>query len=133
MEAQGKNAPAARPAARAAFRAGFAVCLAAVTVLALWPGVSPPPRPLGHDKIEHALAFAALAFLARQAFPRLTAGAAGLGGLALTLTLYGAGIEWLQGLEIVGRTRSLADIAANSIGVALGLLAAAVWNRLIRL
>ena len=47
------------------------------------------------------------------------------------LRLLGVGIEILQGLTAVGRSADLADIAANVVGIAVGLLIWG-WGGLIR-
>ncbi|MEA1940784.1 MAG: VanZ family protein [Pseudomonadota bacterium] len=92
--------------------------VAAVVIadLALQPGLNLPGPMLGSDKLEHALAFLVLAILARVGWPGLPAWIA-----ALLLMAYGLGIEAMQGAQDAGRTASLADLAADGIGVAAGL------------
>ena len=100
-------------------RLAFAVIALVIAAMALAPGGAAAPRLLGWDKVEHAAAFAALALLARAAWPGLSRGwTAGL------LLVYGAGIEIAQASALVGRTASLADFAADAFGVAVGLAAA---------
>jgi hypothetical protein len=92
-----------------------------ILVVASIPGPSGAPSLFGWDKLDHLSAFAALALLARAGWPSatrwLTAGA---------LFAYGIGIELLQGSPLVNRTASLSDLAANAVGLAIGL-ALALW------
>jgi VanZ family protein len=69
---------------------------------------------LHSDKIAHALYFATLWLLARR-------GGFGSGwALALALLAYGVSIEVAQQLAPTRRAASLADIAADAAGIALG-------------
>lgn len=97
------------------WRLAFAVCLLAVLTLALLP--DPDPRlSTGWDKGNHLLAFASLAFLGCMALSgRWQVVTAGLLG-------YGALIELLQGLS-GHRFAEWADLLADGLGIALGLLA----------
>lgn len=101
-----------RPAwAQAAF---WGVALA-VTVLSLTPVEHLPPQVFDlWDKAQHALAFAALAVLARLAWP-----GAGWPMLAGALLIHGAAIELAQ--HATGwRHGDGADWVADAVGVALG-------------
>lgn len=89
----------------------------------LWPR---PPASLdliGWDKANHALAFAALAltaWLSRRGHGRL-----GAIGWMLALVAWGGVLELLQS-QLPPRQGDWADLAANTVGVAIGALAARV-------
>jgi VanZ family protein len=68
---------------------------------------------LHSDKLSHVLFFGLLWLLARRA------GFAAAWPLALTLLGYGVLIEVAQALSPTGRSASLSDLAADSVGVAL--------------
>ena len=95
----------------------WACSLAAVVVLSLLPGPGTPP-PFPHvDKLGHLLAYAWLGLLPWWVFNtpravRLT------GGCVVAL---GCLIELAQG-TIPGRMPSGLDIAANTLGVLLGIV-----------
>lgn len=112
---------------RQAIRAAFWLALVAITALALTPGPSLPPALLGADKLKHAAAFAALAGLARLGWPGVR-----LWLLALVLLLHGGLIEIVQAMPVLGRDMSLADLAADAIGIALGFAAVWSWKRMRR-
>lgn len=97
-------------------RAGALIVAGVIAVIALIPGHAGPPTLIGWDKLDHASAFAALTVLARCGWP----GRARLGP-ALVLFGYGIAIELAQGTTAVGRVASVSDIAANAVGIALGL------------
>lgn len=110
---------AAAPAQRRLWRALFAVLFAAITWLALVPD---PPRGVstGWDKSNHLLAFAALAFTgvwAQWRLPRQWP------VLVVALLAYGAGIEVAQSF-LPPRSADAADVLADGLGIALGLLLA---------
>ena len=109
-------------------RLAFALIALVIAAMALAPGAAAAPRLLGWDKVEHAAAFAALALLARAAWPGLSRRrTAGL------LLAYGAGIEIAQAAPIVGRSASAADFIADGFGVAVGLAAAWALGRAARI
>lgn len=123
---QGAAAPGFFPARE--MRLAFAVIALVVAAMALAPGAAAAPRLLGWDKVEHAAAFAAMALFARAGWPGLSrAWTAGL------LIAYGVLIEIAQGLPVIGRSASVADVAADAFGVALGLLAAWMLGRAARI
>ena len=96
----------------------------AVTEVSLLPQAALPPVGLW-DKLQHLLAYGALALLGAVAFPgrrRLVV----LGGW---LVLHGCALEFAQA-EIPGSFASFGDALANALGVALGLAAAHWANRL---
>ena len=101
---------------RWAARIVLLVAVVVITDLALQPGLDLPGPMLGSDKLEHAMAFLVLAILARIGWPGLPVWI-----VAFFLMAYGLGIEVLQGAQDAGRTASLADLAADGIGVAAGL------------
>lgn len=101
---------------RQAAKGMFWLAFAAITVIALLPGPAAPPRLLGTDKIEHAVAFGVLSFLAAVGWRGLP-----LWFVALALFTHGAVIELIQGSPILQRTTSFADLAANSVGIGLAL------------
>lgn len=87
-----------------------------------WASLAPrvPVLPFSlWDKAEHAGAYFVLAILWAWALPgeRLTK-------IGAWLFAGGIGVELLQGLAAAGRQGDPADALANSIGIALGLLAA---------
>ncbi len=95
----------------------------AVVALSLIP---PPPMPFepprNFDKLEHLLAYAALAFCAVQLFAQRHA----LVLAATGLVALGIALEFAQGLLVPGlRQMDAADALANTLGVALGMACAA--------
>lgn len=74
------------------------------------------PRIAPWDKAEHFIAFYVLAGLAAAAFPKRD-----LIGIAALLSAFGALIELVQGLEIVGRDRDVWDWVADTIGIGAAL------------
>lgn len=105
---------------------GWALALAlAVTAAALvgslMPRVPMPQAPFG-DKLVHAAGYAALAVSWRLALQGPSA-ATLLGVLA-----FGAAIECVQGL-LPWRSFEWADMLANGVGAALGLLAWSLIRR----
>jgi VanZ family protein len=108
------------PARRPLWRALLLALLATITWLALSPK-PPPTADTGWDKANHALAFAALAFSAVWAlWPRPRQW---LLWLAPALLAYGGFIEIAQSFT-PQRQGDWADLLADAVGIALGLLAA---------
>lgn len=101
--------------------------LVAVIGLALLPQ---PPMALstGWDKANHALAFCALGFAWRLAFP---GGWVRWVAVALALLVLGGGIEVAQSF-VPGRQADAADLLADAIGGAAGLAMVAALERLLR-
>ncbi|MBZ9964995.1 VanZ family protein [Mesorhizobium sp. BR1-1-2] len=108
-------------------RIAFVVTLAAVLVLALLPvhrlkqfGID---IGFHYDKLNHASAFAVLAFLGSLGWPRHKP------ALIVFLAFVGAAIEVLQGTTAIGRDFDVLDWVADCVGMACGLLAAicATW------
>lgn len=107
-------------------RGAFLAIAAAATTIALLPGATAgQPTLLGWDKIDHAGAFAAMTLAGRCGWPEARRWTLALGAFTL-----GAAIEALQAHPVVGRTASVADMAANAFGIGVGLLLAAGLARL---
>ena len=97
----------------------FLLLLCVISFLALAP-VPPKDVDTGWDKANHALAFAVLAFVGVWAFasrPHQWL------WLVLALLAYGGGIEVAQSY-LPPREADLADLLADAVGIALGLLVA---------
>jgi hypothetical protein len=101
---------------------GWALCL----LLSLGPPL-PGAAPLfpHADKVNHALAYAVLAWWAMGCF----ASTAGRRRALLALLVLGAAMEWAQGAFTVDRQRDALDLVANAIGVGLGT-ALGLWINL---
>ncbi len=94
----------------------FFLTLFMVTVLSLWPGSAHPPTSPWSDKLGHALAYFVLGLQWQLGWHgSVRSRLAGLG----FLLLYSAGMELFQGLAIIGRTTSVADMIANGSGLLL--------------
>ena len=95
-----------------------------VAVLCLLPGPNLPDAPvMSHDKVLHAVAFFVVALAWRRS------GLGLLPTLLVSLAL-GGGTELAQHYLVRGRTGEWADLAADSVGIVLGLGAAALLPRL---
>ena len=104
---------------RSAWLALWLCGVSGVIVACLLPGQDLPDWPV-NDKLEHALAFAALAASGVQLFERGRAlVAVGFGLLAL-----GIGIEFAQALFTTTRAMEAADVLADAIGILAGLAVA---------
>jgi VanZ family protein len=109
--------------AQFAWRAFLTALLVACTWLAFDP--SPPTSAdTGWDKLNHALAFGALAFAAQASFPR-----AALHRIALALLGYGAFIELVQA-QIPERSAEFLDLLGDAAGIVAGLLLAHARRRI---
>lgn len=102
-------------------RLALLAALTLITILALIPGTEGSPTLIGWDKLDHVTSFAALALLARSGWPM-----ARRAPTAVALFAYGIAIELGQSTDFVGRTASFSDLAANGVGIVLGL-ALAFW------
>ena len=90
----------------------------------LWLAFTPrPPTALdtGWDKLNHALAFSALAVSGRFGFPGSRWRAL---GVMLGLLAVGVAIELVQSF-LPTRTAEVNDVLADGVGIVLGLMAAA--------
>lgn len=88
----------------------------ATLYLCLRPAGGDPPAFPHLDKLQHFAAYLLLtgwfgALLDRSRYP----------WLALAMLMLGCGIELAQGAMELGRTADLADVLANSMGVAAGI------------
>jgi VanZ family protein len=101
--------------------------VAAVLWLALAPS---PPDTLdtGWDKLNHVLAFGALAFAGRFALAPARRAALWDG---VALAVLGVAIELLQQL-VPTRSAQWQDLLADALGIAAGLLAAALAGAALR-
>ncbi len=91
--------------------------IALVAVLSLVPVPDLPELPPGSDKIEHFLAYCALAAGAVQLCARWPA----LLGAGIGLVLLGVGLEHAQGALTATRVMDRWDALANTLGVIAGL------------
>lgn len=85
--------------------------IAAISPLAIKTG------PDQGDKFAHILAFYGLTLFAAVAYPR-----GNLALIAVLMSAYGALIEIVQGLEIIGRDRDVWDWVADTAAVLAALL-----------
>jgi hypothetical protein len=103
-------------------RGVFAVAVLVSLAVLFAPPSDVPDSPPGVDKVVHAALFLLLAVTGRWA-------GVGRAGLAVVLVVYAAGSEVVQGLDVVGRSTSVADWLADVVGVLAGL---ALWAALVR-
>lgn len=108
---------------RGAARLAFAGMLVAVLLLTLLPIPAAFER-LGNDKIEHMLAFFALAVFGGLAWPQARS------WIATALLVIGALIEMLQGTPFVHRDMSVLDWFADAGGILLGMTLVGLMLRL---
>ena len=101
-------------------RGAFALVVLVSLGVLFAPGDEVPAALPGVDKVVHLLLFAALAVTGRWAGIRPLPLAVGLAG-------YAAASEVLQALAPLARSGSVADLAADLAGVAVGLLG---WSAL---
>jgi VanZ family protein len=102
----------------------LALLVVVVAVLALSPNPAQGPQ-LGWDKLNHALAFAAMAFCAVMG--RRGGSRRQLATVLVALLAYGGLIELLQ-LFVPGREAEWGDWLADAVGIAIGALLAAAWQ-----
>ena len=107
-------------------KSAFFIGLVAVLALSLIPNETRPETGLW-DKWEHILAYAVLALAGGIGFK----GWRSLLVLGLGLVVLGAGLELAQSV-IPDRDGSLADAAANFVGVAIGSVTAVGTNTFYR-
>lgn len=93
----------------------------AIAVATLKPTVALPYTQIGADKIAHMAAFMILVLPTAALWPRVSAL---VGVLAVT---YGAAIEIIQ--PFTGRHAEVADLVADGIGVALGIIIGSAFRR----
>ncbi len=95
----------------------WCVAVALVVVLSLIPAPHLGQLPSGADKVEHFLAYAALAAGAVQLYPRWGS----LLSVGVALVAMGIGLEYAQGALTEYRMMDRADALANTLGVIAGL------------
>lgn len=100
----------------------WSAALAVVIVASLVPSANLPDVPQGADKLEHFLAYFALAAGAVQLFARRRSWAV----TGLLLVLLGIGLEYLQAAMRLGRMLDSNDALANTLGVIAGLATSVV-------
>lgn len=99
----------------------------AVLVFCLMPASGLPDLPHNGDKLEHALAFFALAASAVQLYARPRLRVVGVG-----LLLLGFAIEVAQGALTADRSADPFDLMADAVGIALGMATALTpWRDLL--
>jgi VanZ family protein len=104
-----------------AWIAASVLLVAGVLFASLVPLTLPPP-PSHFDKLEHAVAYLCLALWFTGLVPP-----ARYGWVALALVLFGLVIEFLQEFMPFGRQGDPLDMAANLVGIGLGV-AIATWT-----
>lgn len=104
------------------FRMFWGLWLSGIAVLSLLPAKVAITTGWS-DKIEHGLAFAALAILWQLAWPKVR----GLLIIALSVS-YGAFIELAQTFS-PGRHADVWDLLADAVGVGLGMFIIHGWKR----
>ena len=104
-------------AAHGALSRGVLAVTVLVSLAVLFtPGADVPSAPPGVDKMVHLALFAALALAGRWAGIRPRA-------LAVLLVVYAAASEVVQAVTPLNRSGSAADLIADALGIAVGLLA----------
>lgn len=93
----------------------FAAGTLCVTVFSLLPQDAIPHVDVS-DKIQHLVAYLCLALTGGAAFP----GRRSMAALGLGLVAVGIGLECAQ-MFVPGRSASVGDAVANTLGVVLGL------------
>ena len=100
-----------------------AALILTVAILTLTP-VPPTPTINSNDKLHHLVAFAGI-ILPSALWNRPV-----LIWLLPTAFFFGAGIELLQ--PLVGRSRDIMDLFANTIGIGIGALIALIAHKITR-
>lgn len=97
-------------------------------LIAGWFAFMPAPQMdvEGGDKVNHLLAFGSMSVAGRMGW---APNRAALVGVALGLLTYGGFIELVQS-QIPGRDAAWDDVLADTVGIAGGLLLAALMRRL---
>jgi VanZ family protein len=98
------------------------ILVALAIIVSIVPAHELPKLGGVSDKLEHAVAYGALALWFAGIYPKSRYPMIGVG-----LLVMGIVIEGLQGTMNVGRQADLRDVYANSIGIVAGLLLALVW------
>ncbi len=110
------------------FQPAWRAVLLVLVLIAAWFAFMPAPQldVQGGDKVNHLLAFGSMAVAGRFGW---SSGRAALVGVALGLLGYGGFIELVQS-QIPGRDAAWDDLLADAIGIAGGVLLAALLRRL---
>lgn len=108
------------PRIRLLFQLLFWVAALLAFVMAVLPH---PPHLPANDKIQHMTAFATLGLLGSFAYPRLSSRR-----LLVGLSLFGAFIEIAQAIPALHRDSDPLDWLADTIAVAVVLLALRWWR-----
>jgi VanZ family protein len=100
-------------------------CTLLIAVLCLMPSERLVVAQQLNDKVEHLLAFGALAFVWRGAGRARQ-------WVALSLVLYGLAIEMAQGMLPASfhRSADVRDALADALGVLLGLILYEIWEKI---
>ena len=98
----------------------------AITTTLVFALVPHPPQILACDKAEHGAAFVVLATLLTCAYPDTRWFRA-----ALTLSMLGAVVEWLQAIPALHRDSSFADWIADDLAILTGLLLCALVTAIV--
>jgi VanZ family protein len=97
-----------------------------LVVLAVIASIIPPtdlPQIGGvSDKLEHVVAYSALALWFAGIYPKSRYPMIGI-----ALLVMGIVVEGLQGAMNLGRDADMRDVYANTIGIVSGLLLALIW------
>ncbi len=104
-------------------RPAWRVLLAALTAVVLYLALSPRPPAelsLGWDKLNHAAAFAALAFAGVLSFP---SSRRSVWNVVIALLVLGVLIELLQ-LMVPGRSSEWLDLLGDAVGIGAGVVPA---------
>jgi VanZ family protein len=103
-------------------RGAFAVAVLVSLAVLFAPPSDVPSAPPGVDKVVHLSLFLALASTARWA-------GVGWQVAAVSLLVYAAASEVVQGTALVDRDAEFLDLVADTVGVLLGLALWAVTSR----
>ncbi len=104
-------------------RGAFCLCLFVVAWLSLAPQVPIPQGFQFSDKLGHVLAYIALGFTATA----LVSPVAKL-ALSISVAAFGIALEAAQG-QLASRSADLGDVAANLLGLLVGLLVTFAFER----
>ena len=104
------------------------LALMCVTAWFAFTPTTPTAQPIGVDKVQHLLAFAALGVAAAMTLP---AGLRQAARATIGLVLYGGFIELVQ-TQLPTRHGDWADLLADAVGVAVGLALAALLRVAVR-
>ncbi|MEQ9545458.1 MAG: VanZ family protein [Marinobacter sp.] len=96
----------------------LALFVSVIAILYLATTSTPYPMPSSpNDKVNHLIAFTELTILARLGWPRVS----GIWLVAPALVMFGLLLEVIQS-QLPYREFSLKDLAADTAGIAIGLL-----------